>query len=95
MNSDAPNQFAPNLFRNEMMQHGILEETGIVNAQAVDLDPEEGDVLIFPSMTQHGTLANLSDEPRISIAVDIVVTVEDSGLLEFLLPDLDKWTLAT
>lgn len=46
-------------------------------------------------MTQHTTEPNLSGKPRLSIAVDIVTTVKESGLLEFMLPDLDKWTRAS
>lgn len=91
---EAPNQFAPHLFREETLRHGIVKEPAIFNTQAVNLEPKEGEVLIFPSMTQHATEPNLSDKPRMSIAVDIVTTVKESGLLEFMLPDLDKWTLA-
>lgn len=94
-NSDAPNQFAPYLFREEAVQHGIIKEPTIFNTQAVNVDAGEGDVLIFPSTTTHSTAPNLSEQPRLSIAVDIVTTVRDSQLLEFLLPDLDKWTLAS
>jgi uncharacterized protein (TIGR02466 family) len=94
MDLDAPNQFAPNLFGKRMIADGIIKESAIFNTQVVNMEPEEGDVLIFPSMTRHGTAPNLSGEPRLSIAVDIVMTVKDSGRLEYLLPDLDQWSLA-
>jgi uncharacterized protein (TIGR02466 family) len=93
-NREAPNQFAPNLFNRQIIAHGIIKESAIFNTQVVNMDPEEGDLLIFPSMTQHGTAPNLSGEPRLSIAVDIVMTIKDAGQLEFLLPDLDRWTPA-
>lgn len=94
-NSTAPNQFAPNLFHNDMVKNGIVKEAALVNSQVINMDPEEGTVLIFPSMTRHGTAPNLTDQPRLSIAVDIVTTVRDGGSLEFLLPDLDKWSPAS
>ena len=64
----------------------------IANAQSLTLGPREGDVLIFPSMTRHATEPNLSPEPRVSIAVDILATVRDADNLEFLLPDPERWT---
>lgn len=84
----------PHLFREEMLRHGVVKKAGVVNTQATNLEPKESEVLIFPSMTDHATEPNLGDEPRLSIAVDIVTTVRESGLLEFMLPDLDKWTRA-
>jgi uncharacterized protein (TIGR02466 family) len=92
---DAPNQFAPSLFREEMLTQGVVKQPALFNSLAVTLQPKEDDVWIFPSMTEHATEPNLSDEPRVSIAVDIVTTVRDSDVLEFMLPDLDRWTLAS
>ena len=94
-NNTAPNQFAPNLFHDDMIKNGIIKESALVNSQIINMDPEEGTVLIFPSMTRHGTAPNLTDQPRLSIAVDIVATVHYSEFLEFLLPDLDKWSPAS
>jgi uncharacterized protein (TIGR02466 family) len=95
MDADAPNQFAPYLFREEMLTHGVVKQPTLVNTRAITLEPKEDDVWIFPSMVEHATEYNLSDEPRLSIAVDIVTTIKDSEVLEFMLPDLDRWTLAS
>jgi uncharacterized protein (TIGR02466 family) len=89
--TDAPNEFAPNLFHERMLRFGILKEIQQYNARRVFLDPVEGDVLIFPSKAPHAIGVNQSDEPRISIAVDIVLTVRDSEGLEYLLPSLETW----
>jgi uncharacterized protein (TIGR02466 family) len=95
MDAEAPNQFAPSLFREEMLQQRVVKEVTLVNTPMVTLQPKEDDVWIFPAQTEHATEPNLSDEPRISIAVDIVTTIKDSEVLEFMLPDLDRWTPAS
>ena len=95
MDADAPNQFAPYLFREEMLAHGVVRQPALVNARTITLEPKEDDVWIFPSMVEHATEPNLSAEPRLSIAVDIVTTIKNSEVLEFMLPDLDRWTLAS
>jgi uncharacterized protein (TIGR02466 family) len=88
---DAPNQFAPNLFNERMVRFGVLKEIQQYNALKFYLEPAQDDVLIFPSKASHSVAINRSDEPRISIAVDIVITVRDSEGLEYLLPSLDMW----
>jgi uncharacterized protein (TIGR02466 family) len=91
MDYDAPNEFAPNIFHESMVRSEILREIQQLNAVTVNLNPSEGDVLLFPSKTTHAIVPNKGDEPRISIAVDIVITVKDSKGLEYLLPSLDTW----
>lgn len=91
MDHDVPNQFAPNLFNETMLQAGLLKEIQQLNAQRIFLEPKQDDVLLFPSKTIHAILPNNSREPRISIAVDIVATVKDSRGLEYVLPQLDSW----
>lgn len=95
IDEDAPNQFVPYLFREEMLQQRVIKEPGAFNTKIVTLQPKEDDVWIFPSNTMHATEPNLSDEPRISVAADIVATVRDAEALEHMLPDLDRWTSAS
>jgi hypothetical protein len=95
IDADAPNQFAPYLFREEMLEQGVVKQPALFNTKMITLQPKEDDVWIFPSMVEHATEPNLSNEPRVSIAVDIVSTVKDSDVLEFMLPDLDRWSLAS
>ena len=91
MDNDVPNQFAPNLFNESMLDSGVLTEIQHLNAQRIYLDPSEGDVLLFPSKTVHAVTPNRGGEPRISIAADLVATVGDSRGLEYVLPDLGTW----
>ena len=46
-------------------------------------------------MVEHATEYNLSGEPRLSVAVDPVATAEDGEFPERMLPDLDRWTVAS
>ncbi len=89
---DAPNQFAPQLFRPENQRQGLFTDLSFANAQSLTVGPREGDVLIFPSTIHHATEPNLSPEPRLSISVDILATVRDPDALNFLLPDPERWT---
>ena len=91
VNDYAPNEFAPNLFHEEMLRFKILQKSQQLNAASVKINPGEGDVLIFPSKAVHAIVPNKSAEPRTSIAVDIVVTLRESDGLEYLLPNLSTW----
>lgn len=91
INHDAPNQFAPNIFNEHMLQCGILKEIQQLNARTIYLNPKEDDVLLFPSKAVHAIVPNGSEQLRISVAVDILVTVKESKGLEFVLPNLETW----
>lgn len=94
VNNDPPNQIAPQIFNPRMSRFGILRKADLANTTAANLNPEEGEVVIFPSKTRHRTQPNEGVESRISIAADIVLTVKNSAGLEHLLPDLDRWQAA-
>lgn len=56
--------------------------------------PKEGRVIIFPSKQRHGVKANQTDEVRISLSFDIIITSSengDAGLYEFLAPPPNQW----
>ena len=85
-----PNEFVPGLFETKMASlfTGLRNET---NSNNMIVDVTEGDVVIFPSRTEHTTESHQSTEPRISISSDIVITLKDSTKQEFLLPNLEHW----
>ncbi|HMB75941.1 MAG TPA: TIGR02466 family protein [Kiloniellaceae bacterium] len=91
LNYDAPNEFAPKLFDDSMVRAEVLRQKQPLNAVTVNLNPSEGDLLIFPSKTVHGIVPSKADDERVSLAVDIVVTAKDSNGLEFLLPNQSNW----
>lgn len=56
--------------------------------------PKEGRILIFPSKQSHGVGKNETNEPRISLSFDIVITSADAGdpgLHEYLSPPPSMW----
>ena len=89
--NDVPNQFAPNLFRESMLEAGVLKEIQQLNARTINLNPGQDDLLIFPSKAFHTVTPNSSTTPRISIAVDLLTTVKDPTGLEYVLPEPDTW----
>lgn len=87
-----PNEFSPNLFNSQMFENEILKEDNPFNAKAAYLDPEEGEILIFPSKTRHQTQENKTANVRISLSADIVVTLREQANVEFLMPSITKWS---
>jgi uncharacterized protein (TIGR02466 family) len=86
-----PNEFSPNLFNSQMFENKVLKEDSAFNAKAALLDPDEGEILIFPSKTRHQTQENRTQNVRISISADIVVTLREQANVEFLMPNVAKW----
>jgi uncharacterized protein (TIGR02466 family) len=85
----APNELAPRLFGVRM--EGFRTKGTPLNSNLIDVDTEEGQILLFPSKATHGTNLNESDEERISISADIIMTLKEDSNFENLMPALSKW----
>lgn len=85
------NEFTAGLFEPHSHDQGLVKTSNILNSEFVNLPVEEDDIVLFPSKTYHATEPNETDGPRISISTDIVVTLRDSGEVEFVMPDVSKW----
>ena len=88
MNS-APNEVAPGLFHPQMQS--FLKNNSPLNSNRVNLNPEEGQIVIFPSKTLHETVPSEDDEEWISISADVGIILRDSDSTEFLMPPFEKW----
>lgn len=62
-----------------------------LNREMVDLPVDEDDIVIFPSETSHGTDPTSTDGERISIALDVVMTLKNSMGDEYFLLPVDWW----
>lgn len=62
-----------------------------LNREMVDLPVDEDDIVIFPSETSHGTDPTSTDVERISIALDVVMTLKNSMGDEYFLLPVDWW----
>ena len=90
--AEHPNELAEGLFTLQKSDVGILSPTG--NSRAMNrsyLEPDEDEIVIFPSKTLHSTAPNMTTTPRISISADVVLTLKDSGGHESLMPPVDRW----
>ena len=90
--AEHPNELAEGLFTLQKSDVGILSAAG--NPRAMNrsyLEPEEDEIVIFPSKTLHSTAPNMTTTPRISISADVVLTLKDSGGHESLMPPIDRW----
>ena len=92
-----PNELAPNLFEacmgleEEGEGTAFLQQWTPFNANHIDVDTEEGQMLIFPSKALHGTIQSESEEERISISADIVLMLKRDNNFEFLMPAFSNW----
>ncbi len=91
LDDDPPNQFAANLFSVLMVENGIVKTQEVFNVKSALLDSEEDGVVIFPSKTKHGTQPNETEDVRISISADIVVTLKERVAVEYLMPCIGEW----
>ena len=53
-----------------MMQHCNFPENPR-NSQSIEYIPNDGDILLFPAWLMHNTMANTTDEDRISVSFNI------------------------
>jgi ectoine hydroxylase-related dioxygenase (phytanoyl-CoA dioxygenase family) len=61
------------------------------NSNHVDMDLNEGQVVIFPSKTLHQTIQSESDEDRISLVADIAIMLKDDSECEKFMPAFSLW----
>ena len=74
-------------------------EINSLNQQQISYQPTEGRLLLFPAKQPHGVAANQTDEMRISISFDFVITAKSDdggkekgeGSPEFLMPSPQYW----
>lgn len=85
------NEFTAGLFEPHSHDQGLVKSSSILNSELVNLPVEEDDIVLFPSKTYHATEPNPTDGARVSISTDIVVTLRQSGEVEFVMPDLANW----
>ncbi len=89
--AEHPNEFAPALFTLSKEEAQIICQPNDRTLNQIYVEPEESEILIFPSKTLHSTAANMVAEPRISISADIVVTLKESRGHETLMPPVERW----
>jgi len=68
------------------------------NSDAVNYEPVEGRLLLFPSKHRHSVKAHHSDELRVTLSFDLVITSAENGApgkYEFLMPPPSQWRKMT
>jgi uncharacterized protein (TIGR02466 family) len=86
------NEFIPELFDSPTIKlKKIIKEKSLNNSSQVNISPQEGDIIIFPSKTFHSTERNKKNINRISISADISIFAKDENHLEHLTPPIETW----
>jgi uncharacterized protein (TIGR02466 family) len=86
-----PNEFSRGIFSPSKADLGFIANPSMLTWNHVNLDPEEDDIVIFPSKTLHATLPNETDQPRISISADVTTMLRDSRGHETMMPHFSHW----
>ncbi len=71
----------------------IVAEDSYFNQLQIAYEPVEGRLLLFPAKQRHAVTMNETDELRVSLSFDIVLTAAGSaaGAYEFLTPPPSQW----
>ena len=86
------NEFIPQLFTSVSADRNkIFKKRTTSNIARINIDPEEDDIIIFPSKTLHGTQKNINNSERISISADVSILAKESKNLEHLTPPFKEW----
>ena len=86
------NEFIPQLFTSPSVNRNkIFKKRTTSNIARINIDPEEDDIIIFPSKTLHGTQKNTNNNERISISADVSILAKESKNLEHLTPPFSEW----
>jgi uncharacterized protein (TIGR02466 family) len=88
---NAPNEIVPNLFSAAAAVQPFFFERTVFNSNHVDLDFNEGQVVIFPSKTLHQTIASEADDERISLVADIAIMLKAESECEKFMPAFSLW----
>ncbi len=87
------NEIIPGFFRSTTIvnERKLIKKFDMYNASRISIDPDEGDIVIFPSKTSHSTEPEKLNKERMSISADVTFLAKNSDLLEHLIPPYDNW----
>lgn len=88
---DHPNELARGLFSPKKAELGLIKTPSMHTWNTVQIEPEDDEIVIFPSKTLHATAPNATDQPRISISADISMLLRDSLGHETMMPHFSQW----
>ena len=87
------NELIPDLMSSESYEQNILSSSNEFSARGIKIDPLNDSYIVFPAKTSHCTTPNLTEEPRYSIAIDIVMTLKETSNIEYCLPPIKNWEI--
>lgn len=88
------NEIVKGMFRPEYYESGVVKSGALHSMAEIPLNVAEDDLLIFPSKTAHRTGVSSTDEPRYSIASDLLCVLRSADSFEIGLPPIHTWKKA-
>lgn len=73
---------------------GSYFERNMFNYNSAEYSPVEGRLLLFPAKLTHSVEPNMTDDDRISVSLDLIITSREDqvrGSHEFLMPSPSQW----
>ena len=90
LQTDPLHSWVPGIDSHPYLESGIFKQKDF-NTSTVSYPPEEDVCLIFPSNIVHSVSPNPSEKPRISVAMDTLLTLKEYKRDEPLLPPVSDW----
>lgn len=89
---DIQSEFMPGLFAQENVENGVLTRNDVRHRAKVPFQVRKDMLLIFPSKTAHEVVSNPSEDKRVSVAIDILLTLKDATGHEQFIPPVSQWS---
>ena len=81
----------PGTFDSISTRRANFVKLNAINAAQIKIEPNQDDIVIFPSKTFHSTSPSQSNNERISISADVSLISKSSNKIEKFITPVSEW----
>ena len=85
------NEIIPGTFDSTSTRTADFLKLNVLNAAQIRIEPNEDEIIVFPSKTFHSTSPSESDSERISISADVSIISKNSNKIEKFITPVPEW----
>lgn len=85
------NEMVPGTFDSISTRRANFVKLSPINAAQIKIEPNQDDIVIFPSKTFHSTSPSESNNERISISADVSLISKSSNKIEKFITPISEW----
>ena len=85
------NEIIPGTFESTSTRTAEFLKLNVLNAAQIRIEPNEDEIIVFPSKTFHSTSPSESDSERISISADVSIMSKNSNKIEKFITPVREW----